>query len=218
MKKLLCAAAFIAVTSASATASDFSGPYIGASAGYNWGDVDFSYEDGTTGFGDFSTTEDSSGFEAGLFAGFRHQFQSRFVLGAEAGIDLFSGAEADYTASLAGNTITVNIEKGHQFYLDLKPGFAVQPDMLIYGLIGYQQTELEGTVLLNGASLGSDDEDFSAWRFGFGLEKTFTDNVSVRAQYNYADYSDESWDYVNAQRETWGGDENNVRIGLVLNF
>lgn len=217
MRKLAITSVSLLMISVSAAASDFSGPYVGAGVGYGWGEVDYAYEDGTTGFGDFSDSQDISGFEGGVFIGFRHQFPSGFVLGAEGGLDL-SQVDGTYSTTIGANTISVEFEKNHQLFLDIKPGFVIQDDMLIYGIIGYQRAELEAEALLNGAALGSDDDDFDAWRFGAGVERAVDERFSIRGQVYYTDYTDNDYDYANAQRETYGGDETSVRLGVVYNF
>ncbi len=213
---LMAAVAGLALSSP-ANSELFNGPYVGANLGYSWGDVDYDYEDGTTGFGDFSDSEDLNGFEGGVFAGYRHKFPSNFVLGAEAGYDL-SNVDGSYSTTIGANNARVDFEKNHQFYVDLKPGFMVQENTLAYALVGYQRAELESETFLNGATLGSQDDDFDAWRIGVGVEHAVNERFSVRGQYYYADYSDNDYDYANAQRETYGGDESALRVGAVLNF
>lgn len=205
------------VISASAAASDFSGPYVGASAGYGWSDVEYAYEDGTTGFGDFSDSQNIDGFEGGVFLGFRHQFPSRFVLGAEGGADL-SGVDGTYSTTVGANTANIEFQKNHQLFFDVTLGFVVQDNMLIYGLIGYQNVELEAEALLNGASLGSEDDEFDAWRFGAGVERAVDERFSVRGQVYFTDYEKNAYDYANGQQETIGADETAVRVGVVSNF
>lgn len=218
MKKILLASAAAVVLSMPALANDFSGPYAGLSAGYTWGEIDYSYEDGTTGFGDFSDSQDIDGFEGGIFLGYRHRFPSGFVLGLEGGFDAISGVDGTYTTAIGANTASVEFEKSHQFFVDLKPGFLIQDNLLAYGLVGYQRAELEAEAFLNGASLGSADDDFDAWRIGAGLEHAIDEKFTVRGQFHYADYDSNSYDYVNAQSERYDGDETAIRIGIAYNF
>ena len=61
------------------------GGYIGASAGYGWGNADTSYE--ATGFSGFGSSIDANGFIGGIYGGYNHQFGNGFVLGGEADIN-----------------------------------------------------------------------------------------------------------------------------------
>ena len=213
MKKVMITAAAVALITSPALAKDFTGPLLGLSLGHAWGDVEYDYEDGTTGFGDFSEEDDMSGFEGSIFAGYRHQFPSGFVLGGEVGYGL-SNADGSYSLTVSGNTATVDFEKNHQFYADLKPGYVLRENLLAYALIGYQRTEFESEAFLNGASLGNTDDDFDAWRFGVGAEYMLKEKFSVRGQYYHASYSDNDYSDDNGQVETWGGDENVFEIGF----
>ena len=217
MRSLLLATAGTIMISGSALAENFDGPFVGLSLGYAWGDIEYDYEDGTTGFGDFSEEENINGFEGGLFAGYRHRFDAGFVLGGELGYQL-SNADGSYSVTVGANTARVNFDKSHQFYADLKPGYVFQENLLGYALIGYQRAEFEADVLLNGATLGSADDDFDAWRFGAGLEYMVNDMLSVRGQYHYAMYDEDKESYENAQSDTLDADESVFTLGVAYNF
>jgi outer membrane immunogenic protein len=217
MKKLLMTAAAIGLLATPAVAGDFDGPYAGIALQYAWGEVDVEYEDGTTGLGDFSESESMNGLEGGLFAGYRHLFDSGFVLGGEVGYQI-SGADGDRNVTFGANTAKYKFEKDKQLYIDLKPGYVFQDNMLGYALIGYQRTEFEEEALINGASLGTSDDNFNAWRFGVGVEYMMDNNFSVRGQYYYAAYSEEDYNYVNGQSLSYDADESVFQVGLSYNF
>ena len=217
MKTVFITTAAIALLALPASAKDFTGPFLGLSAQHTWGEIKLNFQDATTGLGDFSEDQDIKGFEGGLFAGYRYQFPSNFVLGGEIGYQA-SNADGTYRITDGVDTLSLKFEKNHQFYADLKPGYVFQNDMLAYALVGYQNAKFEAQTLLNEDSLAKTDDNFRAWRFGLGFEYMATENVSIRGQYNYASYSEKDYEYDTGEVESWDGNENVFQLGLSYNF
>lgn len=220
MKKMRLASAAVVLIALpqAAMAENFHGPFIGASLGHTWGDIELSYEAGTTGFDDFSEDEDISGLEAGVFAGYRHRFPSGFVLGGEFGYQR-SDADGSRSGVFGANTGDVEFEKTDQFYFDLKPGYVFEENLLGYAIGGYQpRAEWEAKLVLDGTELGSEDDNFDAWRFGLGLEYMVSRDFSIRGQYHYALYNENDYPDVNGQVTKFDGDENVFTVGLTYNF
>jgi outer membrane immunogenic protein len=213
MKKLFVTTAALALLASPALADDFTGPVVGLSLAYSWGTVDGALTDGTT---TFSDDTDLSGFEGGLFAGYRYQFPSKFVFGAEIGGNI-SNADGSYSITDGVDTAELKFEKKHQFYIDLKPGYVVQDNTLLYGLVGYQNTKFEAEGFWHGTSVGTDDDTFGGLRLGAGIEYMTEANTSFRLQYHYTAYSDKTYNYP-GYTEKWDGHDSTIELGLAYNF
>lgn len=218
MKNVIAAAvAAVVLVPSAASAAKFHGAFLGLNVGYTTGEIEYDYEDGTTGFGDFSEDSDIDGFEGGVFAGYRHQFLSGFNLGIEGGYQL-SGADGSYSLSLGANNFAFAYEKENEFYLSLKPGFLVAEDTLAYGIIGYQRADFGGDLLINGVSFGSDEDDFDGYHVGVGIEHIMPSGLSLRGEYKYQDYGDNDYSGTFGQQESYGGSESVFRVGVAFNL
>lgn len=201
----------------SAYAASFEGAFLGLNVGYSFGEIEYQYEDGITGNGDFSDDTDLDGFEGGVFAGFRHHFTPHFNLGIEAGF-MLSGSEGSFRETIAGTDFALEYEKENEIYVSLKPGFLVDDNTLAYGVVGYQRADFSAGLLIDGASLGSEDDDFDGYHLGAGLEHTLDNGLSVRGEYRYNNYLDNEYSYEDAQQDSLGGNESVVRVGVAYSF
>ncbi len=187
---------------AQAQTRDWSGPYVGVTAGYSEGDVRFNNAPlttapGSTFFGSFggSRANSNPSFEAnggdyGLTAGYNAQV-GNFVFGAEGDVS-FSDANGDlvipdrpsagtgrFSTALTGDIDYTWTARG-------RAGYAVGP-ALVYatgGVVG-----LGGDIRRNygnnaGAFLGGrDSNDHYGKVWGAGVEYGVTDRFSVKAEY-----------------------------------
>jgi len=215
MKKFLLSSAAMAAFffAIDAEAKRFHGPFLGLNAGYTSGDIEAGLA--VNGVGTVSGEEDLSGFEAGVFGGYRHQFDSNFVLGAEIGAT-WSNADGSFN-NIQSTNVDYEFEKNNEFYLSVKPGYAPQDDLLLYLIGGYQRADFEDNVVVGGTSLGGEDETFDGYHFGAGAEYAPMKDVSLRLEYKYQDYQDETFTVPGAS-STYEGDENVFRVGLVFQF
>jgi outer membrane immunogenic protein len=167
----------------------WSGAYVGAFAGYGWGDVDA--DSGSVG---------TDGFNAGGYAGYNVQFNN-WVVGAEAdgtwsGMD---GSDGPATASIDWMS-TVRARAGYAF-----------DNFLLYGTggIAFAGAELsDGTV--------SDSNTHVGWTAGVGAEMAMTNNLIGRIEYQYADFGDKTYNLssdVDADLSA-----STVRVGLGFKF
>ena len=181
IKKLLLSAIVFVVGismagTASAQNSAFEGFYVGGQAGWSSIDADLT----VTGVGSGSDTGD--GFGGGGFVGFGGT--SGILYGsieAELGYD---GAEWSETSG----GVSAEIEAELTYGLGFRVGWVAADNMLIYGRLGYVNTEVELSV--SGAVVGSLDEDFDGFRFGGGVEGMLGENIGVRGEYTYTLYED----------------------------
>ena len=214
---LLSGVAAISLLASPAMAEDkpFSGAYLGVSAGYTAGDVESEFDFTPLGRGTFSGDEDASGFNFGGFAGYRHQFISDFVLGAEIG-GSFSNADGERSnVFIASDTLT--LEKKNEIYVSLKPGYAFNDKLLGYLIGGYQRANFELSYT-DGTNTTSADDDFGGFHFGVGAEYKIEESVSLRLEYINQQFEDQSYTTAGIGTETYEGDANVFKVGLAYNF
>ena len=179
-------------------AATWSGAYVGAFAGYNFGKFD--PRTGGAALGD----TDADGFAGGAFAGINFQ-NGAFVYGAEADLG-YSGA--DGTEPVTGAVA----EQGIFGSLRARLGYAFDP-FLIYATAGGAATQAE--VSLGGVS---DENTHLGWTAGVGAEALLTENVFGRIEYRYTDSQDKDFNLGSGTIVTSGFQENSVRAGIGLKF
>ena len=175
-----------------APVNDWTGFYLGALAGWSWGNADTD-----TVVGDI----DADGWDAGAYAGANWQFGS-YVVGAEADA-LFSGAD--------GSEGGLDIEQGANGSLRARAGVALD-QFLLYGTAGAAVTNVE----LSDAG-GSDDQTLWGWTAGAGVETMLTQNITARVEYRYSDYQDETFTLGGGDVES-DFDTHSVRAGVGVKF
>ncbi|MEP0519044.1 MAG: outer membrane protein [Hyphomicrobiales bacterium] len=173
-----------------ATAYDWSGAYLGAMLGYQWGDFD------VQGLGDV----EADGYVAGGYVGYNFQ-SGNLVFGIEgdlAATDLkeTSGGvtlESDLTGSIRGRV-----------------GYAFDR-ILAYGTGGVAFADVsasDGTV--------SDDNWHSGYVVGAGIEAAMSENVLARVEYLYTDFGDETYNLTTATDADLSS--HTVRAGIGYKF
>lgn len=183
--RIFLGAAFSLVIASSALAADFpagnyytapapiasgwAGPYLGATAGYEWGTVD-------------NNPTKPSGLAGGVEAGFNWQ-HGQFVYGAETDINI-SGADDTFAPWQFSNPWfgTVRARGGIAF-----------SNVLIFGTAGlaYGDLRVENSNLTeSNTSLG--------WVAGGGVEVGFTPHWSAKAEWLYLDFADHNYSLTGA--------------------
>jgi outer membrane immunogenic protein len=175
-----------------APVNDWTGFYLGALAGWSWGNAD---TDATVG------EIEADGWDAGAYAGANWQFGS-LVVGAEADA-LFSGVE--------GSAGAFDVEQGVTGSLRARAGIALDR-FLLYGTGGAALTDLE---LSNAA--GSDEQMLWGWTVGAGAEAMLANNITARVEYRYTDYQDETFTLGGAGVESDFSDHS-LRAGVGVKF
>ncbi len=194
MQKTLAAAAIAAVlgTAGAANAADFyspgfkdgpvtsfplwSGWYAGAHIGGAWGSLDVTDDQTNVKF-----SNDTSGVFGGGQFGYLYQL-GRLVIGPE--VDL-GGMSLSHSGAEPG----VAVDKiGSGFYMDFtgRAGLAFGPS-LVYIKGGY--TYYDGNMSLSDATGTSSTPARGGYTVGAGVEYLFTPAWSVKAEYQYFDYS-----------------------------
>lgn len=187
-----------AMLAAPASAQDeFSGFRIEAVAGWDNEGVD--YDDDVFNGG----KRDDDGFTIGAGAGYDFQM-GQFVFGPEAEFTE-STLDREYQEQGARPALPIatpitaqyNIEGGGDIYVGGRAGYAVSPNFLLYGKIGYSWHKLaiEGSGTDNGVPFTIDEQiDLGGLRLGAGGEMNFTDNFYGKIEYRYSNYNEGDFD------------------------
>ncbi|WP_019611695.1 outer membrane protein [Thioalkalivibrio sp. AKL7] len=184
-RNILAVAAFAAMFGVgTAQASGFNGGYVGGQIGGASYDIDAS----VSGVGSLSGLS-GTGVTGGIFAGYGGVSDG----GVYGGIEIDAQAEdADATVSIDGEG-TAGVEARHSYGVTGRIGGLVSDSVLVYGLLGYQQTEVRSSVRGPGFVNGSDTDRISGPRIGAGVEVQRDTGWFMRGEVSYTAYSSESY-------------------------
>lgn len=146
--------------------ASWAGPYAGINLGYG-----FSGHTKTA----LPNDIDTDGFIGSGFVGYNWQMDN-FVVGAEGELG-YNGVKGEE-----------NFQKsrgGLEGSLRARLGYAVTPEILLYGTAGGAGKSLKVEDTITGAS---DKNAMFGWTAGVGTDIKFTDNVFGRVEYRYTDY------------------------------
>jgi outer membrane immunogenic protein len=203
MKIILLATAFILTPVGMAFAADtnkvlpvaatysWSGAYIGAHAGYAWGDARVGQNFAPGSFDNYGWGYGPSGGFGGLYAGYSKQFDGGLVLGVEGDYNFASVKGTTLYRALGADDPTVGgvLELDTVGSLRLRAGYAMDRwlPFVTGGLAvaSYKHT----TVDLPGSVPYADVSDtIAGYTLGAGAEYAVTDNWVVRGEYRFADF------------------------------
>jgi outer membrane immunogenic protein len=151
--------------------ASWAGPYAGINLGYG-----FSGHTKTA----LPNDIDTDGFIGSGFVGYNWQMDN-FVFGAE--------GELGYNG-VKGDNLGQKSEGGLEGSLRARLGYAVTPEILLYGTAGGAGKSLKVTDTVTGAS---DKNTMLGWTAGVGTDIKLTDNVFGRVEYRYTDYGSDDF-------------------------
>ena len=217
------------------------GFYIGLQGGYDmYRIVDDVPDDGflSAPDGDRAISVDprvfASGGVGGGFIGYGHYFGSEWW-GAYLGLEIFgnwSGASTDYELQVATDTAgvlsdfdlyTAKFKVKSNYGIDVLPGVKLNPATLFYVRLGYNWANISvdetfdsniNTVSELNSSSDSGSETPGGFHYGVGIESTFYDNWSVRAEYTHTDFNNVDSDW--GSEISPGG--NQFLLGVIYHF
>ena len=168
----------------------WAGPYVGLCAGY--------------GFGGHANVDGgpnikTKGFVGGVFGGYQWQ-QENFVYGAEADLG-YNGVK--------GSSAGVEAKGGLEGSLRARLGYAISPEILLYGTGGLAAKNQK---IDDGVT--SDSKAMVGWTAGVGTDIKITDNVFGRVEYRYSDYGSKTFDNVGSVKSK----DNRVTFGVGMKF
>ncbi|MBD8554142.1 porin family protein [Rhizobium sp. CFBP 8762] len=171
---------------------DWTGAYVGATAGYAWN----KFETRTP---EISDKEKLNGAFAGGYAGYNFLQSGPWVAGVEGD---FVKDWADETYSALGETSKSELKWSAS--VRARAGYAFDRS-LVYGTAGWAMTKFEDSTT-TAFSTERHKETLNGWTVGAGFEQAFTDNVIGRVEYRYTDFSDKMIDgaEIDADKHTVG--------------
>lgn len=194
-----------------APVADWTGAYAGASLGYS-----FSGDDENVDINNGTTTVNPGdlkikGATGGVQAGYRWQNQN-WVYGAE--VSAMGGSVDD---DLNSNGYEASEKMKYAVGLKGQLGYLVNDATLVYGTLGVAHGKFD--VAYNGAA-GSLDSDFSktGYSVGLGVERKLSDKWSVRGQYEYMDFGDETVNGSNGTSSKFEPSVHTVSVGFNYAF
>ncbi|RVA67475.1 porin family protein, partial [Mesorhizobium sp. M7A.F.Ca.CA.001.08.2.1] len=155
--------------------ASWAGPYAGLNVGYG-----FSGHTKEKDLGVDNVDVGTKGFVGSVFGGYQWQ-QENFVYGAEAELG-YNGVKGDDSG--------VNSKAGFEGSLRARLGYAVTPEILLYGTGGLAGRSLK----VEDDVYGSDRATLLGWTAGLGTDIKLTDNVFGRVEYRYTDFGSKSFD------------------------
>ena len=161
-----------------AVAYDWTGWYVGLHVGWGWVVADVNEGEVT-----------SDGWLGGGQIGFNWQ-TGGWVFGAE-----LQGSLADLSGSRRSifRSLTVHNEVDSIVTLAARGGFAHQ-NWLWYGKVGgaWANADVHWVNVNTGNRFGAVSDTLSGWMLGLGVEYAWTPNASVKLEYNYMDFGDDT--------------------------
>lgn len=187
-----------------AAPADWQGGYAGITLGYAFnGDDDIGFNPPGIDVG----SAELSGINGGLRLGYRWQ-RERWVFGPEVSYDL-GDIQDDFTYQ--GVDFESSVEE--MLAVRFKTGYLVRPDMLVYGMAGWQWGKFNYTY-------GPVDGDYDAdgYVLGLGVEKLLTERLSVTGEYEYSNFGSTDVDVVPGVNSVATPEYSNVKLGLNFRF
>jgi len=180
----------------------WTGFYVGINGGYSWGNINTNDNVGDT------ASFNSNGGIVGGTIGFNYQW-NWFVAGFEGDVD-WSGMKFSQTQSTAGffGTSTASLTYKNDVLSTFAARFGVAADhALFYGKAGgawtQEEFDLSGTDPTLGTLSGSNNFSRLGWMVGAGAEYAITNNLTVKAEYNYIDFGSQT-ETLNANTSNFG--------------
>jgi len=148
----------------------WTGFYLGATAGYNF-------------FTNATSTARPNGALVGLRGGYDMQVAPNFVFGALVDGDINFG-DKSIAGNVNGTSYTGSVKHRYTVSADLKGGYLINSQTMVYALGGYTHGEIKGSATLASVS-ASQSLTGNGWNVGLGSEYRFTTQWSGFAEYRY---------------------------------
>lgn len=202
-------ACIILLASSAAVASGPEVPYLGAKLGLDWGH--WRVRDVSGAHTNFS----SNGMYGGFFAGVGWDATPQFYLAGE----IFGDGSSTNTSTKTINTGTVpasvNMRLRYSYGGSILPGYIINPAALVYLRLGgiRSRFDFHQTVVPSYATSNLSKKTVTGGQVGIGLQGNFSNNFSVRGEYNYTSYrSFNSFGNIICARD------NLINVGVLYNF
>jgi outer membrane immunogenic protein len=200
-------------------AYNWSGIYVGAQAGYVWGNSTYDGAGSPAGPPFSSTSVDPKGGFGGAFVGYNYQLDGNYVVGVEADIN-FTNAKSDHNAFVLDPGVFGSSDLKWFGSTRLRAGYAFDR-FLPFVTGGIAFAKYSGAANFPGGFTSEISDTRVGWTIGAGLEYAVTDNLIGRVEYRYSDYGRKSLSapfFFPEQAARLDLNTNDVRIGLSYKF
>lgn len=179
----------------------FEGWWLGGTVG----GATTSYDNATSG------SVSSSGVLGGVVGGYSWQ-HGPYVIGVEGDI-----LATDITGSrrFNGGLNKVDVSLDNMTDLRMRAGYAVTPNLLVFGTAGISWAGAD--LAVNGPGGAFRETTFFGWNVGGGAEFAFNPNWSARFDYQFTDFDSETLNYP-AGKQTFNPDANTFRGSVIYHF
>lgn len=180
--------------------TDWSGFWFAAGIGAKTAKINYSTVETNPATGAVTWSDEREGFGATGFLGtiglgYDAQVSDRIVLGIFADID-FTNTDYTYRGRSAAARSSVDFEIDRTWSIGGKLGIATSNTAMIYGLVGYTQASFEGHDVSTTRISPQDYKksmDLSGYMLGVGFDQALGGGFSIRGEYRYADYSEDTF-------------------------
>lgn len=179
-----------------APVASWAGPYAGVTVGYGFSGTANDKTDGSK--------ADTKGFLGGAFVGYNYQMDN-IVIGAEGDIG-YSGVK--------GDNADVSVKSGVEGSLRARLGYAVTPDILLYGTAGGAGKRVSVTDVASG---DKDSNTALGWTAGAGADIKLTEAVFGRVEYRYTDFGTDKFNVGGGTTEVSNKDHR-IQFGVGMKF
>ncbi|HUD52324.1 outer membrane protein [Parvibaculum sp.] len=215
----MMAAVLAGATSAQAEAmpstTSWTGFHVGAHAGYAWSDTSSAYTNPA--LSSFDVNMKPAGEIGGVQAGYDYQLPNNIVLGIETDISLSNVSDTIHDSlgsTVHGGNQSITSRTEYSGSIRARVGYAIGNCLpYITGGYAYSHSRISAT---DGPL--STDVDFSGWAIGGGADYALGENVSVRAEYVYADFGSKTIFPGQAYESKSEPTSSAVRIGVNYKF
>lgn len=174
------------VISSPESAYDWTGFYAGVQGGGFWGNVSVR-DDGSQGVNPGPFDYSVSGGFGGAQLGYNWQVGS-FVLGAEGDLGWMSPNGSGIIGSQSSSHQDLTLGSGLYGDLTGRAGFAFDHTLLYAKAGGTFFSGVANQATTNPNYTHTGTGTFTGWTAGAGIEQALTDNLSVKLEYDHADY------------------------------
>lgn len=203
--------------------ASWSGLFVSGSVGYGWANTDLDVSSTPVGGGVtqfYSGSGDNDGVQGVLGVGYDMSMGTDLIFGVFG--DYAFGDLEDSFVDTGG--VALRSTYDDTWAIGVRAGYVVNNDTMLYGTIGYTQTDF--TITNSGGSL---QENLNGFFIGAGVERRLCDWLFLKAEYRYANYEDSSdFETVTPSGTCAGGscdirtdiehEMHTIRLGLAYKF
>lgn len=155
---------------------------------------------------------DSDGFIGGVIGGFSWQ-SGPFVIGLEGN---YMGADINGGGSINDGLNKAKIGFDNLADLRMRLGYTFTPNLLLFGTLGGAWAGAD--VYMSGPGGGFRETSFTGWSAGGGAEYAFEKDWSLRFDYQFTDFGEESVKFQGGKKQTFDPDSNSFRGSVIYRF